>query len=154
MTARMPNPAAVLGPEVLPSLLKVVGAVKETGVPDTTLQLVYLRASQINGSSWNVNQHSTALKAAGESTERIFNVAAWRETPFYTPEERAALALAEAATRLSDTVDPVSDELWAEASKHYDEKQLAALLVATGISNFWHRIMPTTRQPAELPAQG
>lgn len=153
MTARMPNPAAVLGPDVVPSLLKVVGAVKATGVPETTLNLVFLRAGQINGSSWNVNQHANALKAAGESTERIFSVAAWRDTPFYTPQERAALALAEAATRLSDRVDPVSDELWAEASKHYDEKQLAALLVGIGVANFWHRVMPTTRQPAE-PVQG
>lgn len=149
MTARMPNPAIAAGPEVIPALLSVAGAVKKTGVPETTLNLVYLRASQINGSSWNVNKHAGDLKAAGESDERVHSVAAWRETPFYTPEERAALALAEAATRLSDQVDPVSDDVWAEASKHYSEQQLAGILLATGLGNLWHRLMPTTRQPAQ-----
>ncbi|WP_254404834.1 carboxymuconolactone decarboxylase family protein [Streptomyces sp. AC627_RSS907] len=149
MSARMPNPAIAAGPDVIPALLSVAGAVKNTGVPETTINLVYLRASQINGSSWNVNKHSADLKAAGESDERISTVAAWRETPFFTPEERAALGLAEAATRLSDRVDAVSDEVWAEAAKYYNEQQLAGILLATGLSNLWHRLIPTTRQPAQ-----
>ncbi|MEO3764451.1 carboxymuconolactone decarboxylase family protein [Streptomyces sp. B8F3] len=147
MTARMPNPAVVAGPDLLPALLTVAGAAKSCGVPDTTVNLVYLRVSQINGSSWNVNKHAADLKTAGESDERINTVAAWRDTPYFTPEERAALALAEAATRLSDRAEAVSDEVWAEAAKHYSEQQLAGLLIATGLSNFWHRLMPTTRQP-------
>ncbi|MFJ8885550.1 carboxymuconolactone decarboxylase family protein [Streptomyces sp. NPDC102402] len=148
MTARMPNPAVAVGPGVIPSLLGVVDAVKSSGVPETTLDLVYLRVSQINGSSYNVVKHSADLKAAGESDERVHAVASWRETPYFTPEERAALALAEAATRLSDRVDPVSDEVWADAARYYGEQQLAGILVATGLSNFWHRLLPTTRQPA------
>jgi AhpD family alkylhydroperoxidase len=150
----MPNPAVVAGPDVIPSLLTVAGAVKNSGVPETTLNLVYLRVSQINGSSWNVNKHAADLKAAGESAERISTVAAWRHTPFFTPEERAALALAEAATRLSDRADEaVTDEVWTEASKYYSEQQLAGLLLATGLSNLWHRLIPTTRQPAQ-PVEG
>ncbi|MGW8066650.1 carboxymuconolactone decarboxylase family protein [Streptomyces ziwulingensis] len=148
MTARMPNPAIVAGPEVIPALLGVAGAVKNTGVPETTINLIYLRASQINGSSWNVHKHAGDLKAAGESDERISTVAAWRETPFFTPEERAALALAEAATRLSDRQDAVSDEVWAEAAKYFSDQQLAGILLATGLSNLWHRLIPTTRQVA------
>ncbi|AKZ53205.1 hypothetical protein SAM23877_7518 [Streptomyces ambofaciens ATCC 23877] len=149
MTARMPNPAIVAGPEVIPALLGVAGAVKNTGVPEATINLIYLRASQINGSSWNVHKHAADLKAAGESDERISTVAAWRETPFFTPEERAALALAEAATRLSDRQgDAVSDEVWAEAAKYFSDQQLAGILLATGLSNLWHRLIPTTRQAA------
>ncbi|CAL9326417.1 MULTISPECIES: carboxymuconolactone decarboxylase family protein [Streptomyces] len=148
MTARIPNPAIAAGPDVLPALLSVAEAVKKTGLPETTLNLVYLRASQINGSSWNVNKHSSDLKAAGESDERIHTVASWRDTPFFTPEERAALALAEAATLLAGP-DPVSDEVWAEAAKYYNDQELAGILLATGFNNLWHRLMPTTRQPAQ-----
>ncbi|WMI55366.1 carboxymuconolactone decarboxylase family protein [Streptomyces rochei] len=146
MTARMPNPAIVDGPDVIPALLSVAGAVKNTGVPETTINLIYLRVSQINGSSWNVHKPHDLKEA--ESAERISTVAAWRETPFFTPEERAALALAEAATRLSDRQDAVSDEVWAEAAKYFSDQQLAGILLATGLSNLWHRLIPTTRQPA------
>jgi len=149
MTARIPNPAIAAGPETLPALLALGEAVKKTGLADTLINLIYLRASQINGSSWNVNKHSSDLKAAGESDERIFTVASWRDAPFFTPEERAALALTEAATRLADTVDPVSDEVWADAAKHFSDQELAGILLAAGVNNLWHRLMPTTRQPAQ-----
>ena len=148
MTARIPNPAVAAGPDVLPALMGVAGAVNKTGLPETTLHLVYLRASQINGSSWNVNKHAFDLKAAGESDERVNTVAAWRDAPFFTDAERAALALAEEATRLAGP-DPVSDDVWAEAAKHYNEQELAGLLLAIGFNNLWHRLMPTTRQPAQ-----
>lgn len=148
MTARIPNPAVTAGPDVIPALMAVAGAVKKTGLPETTLNLVYLRASQINGSSWNVNKHAFDLKAAGESDERVNTVAAWRDAPFFTDAERAALALTEEATRLAGP-DPVSDDVWAEAAKHYNEQELAGLLLAIGFNNLWHRLMPTTRQPAQ-----
>ena len=157
MTApRIPNPAIAAGPDTLPALLALGEAVKKTGLPDTTINLIYLRASQINGSSWNVNKHAGDLTAAGESDERVRTVAAWRDTPFFSPEERAALALTEAATRLADTVDPVSDEVWAEAAKLYSDQELAGILLAAGVNNLWHRLMPTTRQPAQPapPAAG
>jgi alkylhydroperoxidase family enzyme len=90
--------------------------------------------------------HSRELKAAGEPDERILTVAAWRETPYFTEAERAALALTEAATRLADRPDAVSDEVWQEAARHYDEPQLSALVLAIAGINAWNRINSATRQ--------
>src|SRR5205809_7620315 len=118
--ARMKNPAMLI-PEAMQPLMSVVTAVRKSGVPRRTLDLVHLRASQINGCSLCVDMHSRALKKAGETDERLFAVAAWREAPYFTDAERAALTLAEAATRLSDRSDPVPDEIWEEAARHYDE---------------------------------
>jgi AhpD family alkylhydroperoxidase len=115
-------------------------------VPATTLYLIELRASQINGCSVCVDIHSRELKAAGETDERIFAVAAWREASYFTDAERAALALAEAATRLADRPDPVPDDVWDEAARHYDEPALAALVVAIASINAWNRLNAATRQ--------
>jgi alkylhydroperoxidase family enzyme len=92
--------------------------------------------------------HSKELKQAGASDERIFAVAAWREAPFYSDAERAALALTEAVTRLSDRADPVPDAVWDEAARHYDEATLAALLIHIAAINAWNRINAATRQVA------
>ncbi len=105
-----------------------------------------LRASQINGCSVCVDMHSRELKAAGEHDVRIFTIAAWRETPDFTDAERAVLALTEAATRVADHPDPVSDEVWSEAAKHFDGPQLGALVLAIASINTWNRINATTRQ--------
>jgi AhpD family alkylhydroperoxidase len=118
----------------------------KSDVPRTTLYLVELRASQINGCSICVDIHSHELKLAGEPAERINAVAAWRETPYFTDAERAALAVTEAATRLADRPDPVADDVWDEAARHYDEAQLAALVVAIATINAFNRINATTRQ--------
>ncbi|MET7616369.1 carboxymuconolactone decarboxylase family protein [Streptomyces sp. NPDC005408] len=147
MHARMTNPATAV-PDALPALIALGASVTRTGVPEATLNLVHLRASQINGSAWNVSKHAADLKQSGESDERVFAVAAWREAPYFTDAERAALALAEAATRLGDRADAVPDTIWDEAARHYDEQQLAGLLLAIGLGNLWHRLMTTTRQPA------
>src|ERR1700730_17182209 len=128
MQARMKNPAMIL-PDALQALLALNKAA-ENGVPDTTRKLVHLRASQINGCSVCVDMHARELKKAEESDERLFAVAAWRDAPYFTDAERAALALREAVTRLSDREDPVPDAIWDEAARHYDEPALAALLVA------------------------
>jgi alkylhydroperoxidase family enzyme len=90
--------------------------------------------------------HSRELKAAGEPDERIFTLAAWRETPYFSDAERAALALTEAATRLADRSDPVPDDVWGEAAAHYSEEQLAALVIAIASINAWNRINAATRQ--------
>ena len=90
--------------------------------------------------------HSRELKAAGEPDERIFMVGAWREAPYFSDAERAALALTEAATRLADRSDPVPDEVWDEAARHYDETQLAGLVVAIAAINAFNRINAATRQ--------
>jgi AhpD family alkylhydroperoxidase len=122
---RMKNPAAVL-PGAWQAIQGLIAAPGKGGVPAATLELVHLRASQINGCSSCVNSGSQAARKAGETDERLFTVAAWREAPYFTDAERAALALAEAVTRLSDRADPVPDEIWDEATQHYDEKGLAA----------------------------
>jgi AhpD family alkylhydroperoxidase len=109
-------------------------------VPETTLGLVELRASQINGCSVCVDMHPRMMRKAGESDDRIIAVAAWRHTPYFTPAERAALALTESVTRLSDRADPVPDDVWAEAARHYDQQALAALVLAIANINVWNRL--------------
>src|SRR5206468_10809667 len=95
---------------------------------------------------------SRDLKKAGETDERLFAVAAWREAPYFTDAERAALALTEAATRLSDRADPVPDEIWNEAVRHYEQPALAALILSIAVINAWNRLNVTTRQvPGPVP---
>jgi AhpD family alkylhydroperoxidase len=142
------NHPVMIHPEAMKALLALNGATQDKGVPKTTHYLVHLRASQINGCSLCVDMHSRELKHTGESDERIFTVAAWREAPWFTDAERAALALTEALTRLADTGDPVSDDLWAEVTRHYDEEALAALLLSISTINVWNRLNAATRQVA------
>src|SRR3979411_2176355 len=121
---------ATINPEAVKALQALGASAEKGGVPSKTLGLVHLRASQINGCSVCVDMHPRMLKKGGETDERLFAVAAWRDTPYFTDAERAALALTEAATRLSDRADPVPDEIWDEAARHYDEPTLAVLLIA------------------------
>jgi AhpD family alkylhydroperoxidase len=130
----------------MPALQRLGNAVRKVGLPETTLYLIELRASQINGCSVCADMHSRELKAAGEPDERIFTLAAWRETPYFSDAERAALALTEAATRLADHHDAVSDEVWDDAARHFDEPQLGALVLEIAAINAWNRINATTRQ--------
>jgi AhpD family alkylhydroperoxidase len=145
MHPRIDNPALAV-PGALEALQTLGTVVRQTDFPRTTLYLVELRASQINGCSICVEIHSHELKLAGEPAERVNSVAAWRETPYFTEAERAALALAEAATRLADRPDAVPDDLWDEAARHYDKAQLAALVIAIATINAFNRINATTRQ--------
>jgi AhpD family alkylhydroperoxidase len=143
----MKNPALVV-PDVMQTLLALGASAKKGGVPARTLNLVYLRASQINGCSLCVDMHARDARKADETDERLFTVAVWRESPHFTEAERAALALTEAATRISDRADPVTDEIWAEAARHYDEPALAALVINIALINFWNRVNVPTRQVA------
>lgn len=147
MQARMMNPALIV-PDALPALQAIGVIAKKDTVPLRTLELIYLRVSQINGCSLCVDMHSKSLKKNGETDERLIAVGAWRDMPYFNDAERAALALAEAATRLNDRPDPVSDEIWNEAARHYDEKELAALILNIGLINFWNRMNVPTRQVA------
>ena len=130
------------------ALLALSKSATKAGVPHRTLELLHLRASQINGCSVCVDMHSKGLQQAGETDERIFAVAAWREAPYYTDAERAALALTECVTRLADRSDPVPDEVWNEAAAHFTEPQLAALVVDMAAINAWNRLNAATRQVA------
>ena len=147
MQSRMKNPVLAI-PGALPALMALNKSTANDDVPEVTRQLVHLRASQINGCSVCVEMHALELKKAGQSDKRIFAVGAWRETPYFTDAERAALALTEAATRLSEPSEPVPDEVWNEAARHYDEAALAALVIQIGLINFWNRINAATRQIA------
>jgi AhpD family alkylhydroperoxidase len=133
-------------PGALPAFQRLAAAVRRAGVPATTLGLVEVRASQINGCSICLDMHTRELKAAGEPDERILMVGAWREAPYFSDAERAALALTEAATRLADSSDPVPDEIWDEAARHYDEQQLAGLVIAIATINAFNRVNAATRQ--------
>ncbi|TDC55215.1 carboxymuconolactone decarboxylase family protein [Actinomadura sp. KC345] len=130
------------------AMFALEGYVAASGVPKSTLLLVKLRVSQINGCAFCVNMHARDAKDAGETDERLWSVAAWREAPFYTDEERAALALAEAATRIGDNPAGVPDDVWNEAADHYDEETLAGLVMAIAAINAWNRISVTIRNPA------
>lgn len=145
MNARIDSPALTV-PGALAALRGLGSAVRQAELPETTLALVELRASQINGCSICVDMHSRELENAGEPDHRINMVAAWREAPYFTDAERAALALTEAATRIADRPDPVPDAVWEEAALHYDERQLGALVLAIAGINAWNRINVATRQ--------
>ena len=147
LTARMPNPAVII-PEAMKPIQALFGSISAGGVPEATLELVHLRVSQVNGCSACVDSGARSAKKAGETDERLFAVAAWREAPYFTDAERAALALTEALTRLSDRSDPVPDAIWDEVAGSYDEGQLATLVLAIANINVWNRLNVATRQLA------
>jgi AhpD family alkylhydroperoxidase len=150
MQARMTQPAVMI-PEAMKALHALGASAKQPGLQAETSGLVTLRVSQINGCSFCVDMHARDLAKAGETSERLFAVAAWRDAPYFTDAERAALDLAEAVTRLSDQRDPVPDEIWDEAARHYDERALAGLLIAIATINVWNRLNVPTRQVAGGP---
>jgi AhpD family alkylhydroperoxidase len=145
MQPRIESPVMTF-PRAMKALAQLSASTRGAGIPETTHLLVITRASQINGCSVCVDMHTRELREAGESDARILTLAAWRETPYFSDAERAALALTEAATRIADRSDPVPDEVWEEAARHYDEKQLGALVLAIAGINAWNRINAATRQ--------
>ena len=147
MQARMANPA-LSTPGAYDALQALAAAAGTGGLPETLAEMVHLRASQINGCSVCVHMHARGLKKAGESDERIWAVAAWQDAPFFTDAERAALALTEAVTRISDRSDPVPDEIYDEAARHFGEPVLASLILHIAMINTWNRLNVTTRQVA------
>lgn len=145
MEARVKSPA---NPDVITAIQHLYKVIHSGGVDGRLLSLVHLRTSQINGCSPCVFASIESARKAGESQERLHNVVAWRETPFYTEEERAALALAEAATRLQDGAPGVTDEIWDAAAGHFSEEQLGAITLEIALTNFFNRINRTIREQA------
>ena len=146
MTSRMTNPAfAVDG--AMDALQALSKAISRARVP-ISHELLHLRASQINGCSVCVDMHAKAARRAGESEERLFAVGAWRDAPYFSDAERAALALTEALTRLADRAEPVSDPIWDAAAEHFDQTQLGALVLDIATVNLWNRLNVATRQVA------
>ena len=147
MHARMKNPL-MLYPDALKGMLAIDKATESNTLPFVTRKLVQLRASQINGCGFCTDMHAKELRKAGEKEERVFAVAAWRDAPYFNDAERAALALAEDATRLADRAEPVSDVVWDEAKKHYDEKTLGALILQIALINAFNRVNATIKEVA------
>ncbi|WP_371779816.1 carboxymuconolactone decarboxylase family protein [Streptosporangium subroseum] len=145
MEARMKGAA---NPDVSTAIQHLYKAIHAGGVDPRLLELVHLRASQINGCSPCVFAGIESAKKHGETDERLHNVVAWRETPFFTEEERAALALTEAATRIQDGAPGVTDEIWDAATAHFDEKQLSAINLEIALTNFFNTINHTIREQA------
>ena len=137
----MKNPAAVI-PGAWQAVVALNKASDSGGVPADTMEIVHLRVSQVNGCSACVASAANSKQSA----ERLVTVAAWRESPYFTDAERAALALAEAATRLADSTDPVPDAIWDEAAKHYDEQGMAALILKIAVTNVFNRLNRVTKQ--------
>lgn len=148
MEARMNMYANPVAAKVVKYLTSAAAAVKSSGLPDSTAQLVELRASQINGCAFCTDMHTKDALHAGESQVRLNLVAAWREATVFTDAERAALELAEEGTRLADAFTGVSDDVWANAAKHYDEEQLAGLVSLVALINAWNRLNVIIQNPA------
>jgi len=120
--------------------------IQQSPLPKSTQELVSLRASQINGCGWCIDMHTKEAAAAGETAVRLNLVAAWRESTVFTEPERAALALSEEGTRLADADQGVSDETWAQARKHYDDDQIAALICLVALINAANRLAVIVHQ--------
>ncbi|MFI5231723.1 MAG: carboxymuconolactone decarboxylase family protein [Gemmatimonadales bacterium] len=144
---RLKNPVAIL-PDAMPPIQALLAVTRNGSVPAATLELSHIRASQINGCGFCVDIGSRHAKEQGETDQRLFGVAAWRESPYFTNAERAALALTEALTRIADRAEPVPDEIWDEAAKHFDERGLGTLVLAISITNVFNRCNVATRQLA------
>jgi AhpD family alkylhydroperoxidase len=145
MEARLKSTSS---PEVTGAVQQLFKAVHAGGVDPLLLGLVHLRASQINGCAPCTYAGVQAAKKQGETDERLHSVVTWRETPFFTEPERAALALTEAATRVEDGQPGVTDEIWAAAAEHFDEKQLSAIVLNIALTGFFNRINRATREQA------
>jgi alkylhydroperoxidase family enzyme len=138
----MTNPSLVV-PDALTPLLDLTKAIGKTGVPLRTLDLVRLRVSQLNGRAYLFPE---GFGAAGETDGRLLQVDRWQEESCFSEAERAALALAEVVTRLADQDDPVPDPVWDEAARHYDERQLSAVVLQIGLVNLWNRVNLSARE--------
>jgi AhpD family alkylhydroperoxidase len=143
---RMKNPGLLI-PGSVQAIQALIKSIRDTGAPPALLELVHLRTSQLNGCSACVNFAWQGAEKAGGVDERLFMVSAWREATNFTDAERAALALAEAMTRLADQADAVPDQIWEEAERHYEEKVLAALVLWIAMTNLFNRVNVTTHQP-------
>ena len=147
MNARLTNPIELL-PDLQKPFFQLNKTLHATGVPEATMELAHLRVSQINGCGVCVYGGVDAAKKHGETDERLHSVAIWRESPLFTAAERAVLALAEAATRIADRPESVTDEVWAGLAEHFDEKQQAAIVTYVSLVNLINRVNAVTRQQA------
>jgi len=131
---------------------------RECGLEPSLLELVYLRASQINGCAYCVDMHTKDARTKGETEQRLYGVSVWRETPFFTERERAALAFTEAVTLISQ--DHVPDDVYGETRRHFSEEEMVKLVLVIVSINAWNRFaitfrnLPGTYQPDHFVARG
>ena len=147
MTARMPNPAFAL-PGAMDALMKLGSVIADTGLTPELLELVNMRASQLNGCSTCLDGHWRMARKHGVSDDKLFAVGAWRDTPYFSDGERIALEMTEELTRLAGNPGAVSDELWDAAADEFDAAQLGGLVLAIAQINLWNRVNHATRQQA------
>jgi len=145
MTART---TTTISPDVITAVRHLYEAMYASGVAASTLELVHLRASQINGCSACLDAGVETAQKAGVSVEKLLATSGWTESPLFTDAEKAALALTEAATRLADNPGAVTDEIWAQAAQHFDDNQLNGIVLMLATTNFFNRINTTLRVPA------
>ncbi|WAX57745.1 carboxymuconolactone decarboxylase family protein [Jatrophihabitans cynanchi] len=145
MTART---TTTISPDVITAVRHLYKAMYASGVAASTLELVHLRASQINGCSACLDAGVETAQKAGVSVEKLLATSGWTESPLFTDAEKAALALTEAATRLADNPGAVTDEIWAQAAQHFDDNQLNGIVLMLATTNFFNRINTTLRVPA------
>jgi AhpD family alkylhydroperoxidase len=148
MDARLNLFESPVAGKVLKHIISAGLPVRTSSLPAATQELVKIRASQINGCGYCTDMHTKDATAAGETPLRLNLVAAWREATVFTEAERAALELTEQGTRIADAAGGVTDEAWANATQHYDDEQLAALVSLIALINTYNRINVIVRQPA------
>ncbi|MET8684342.1 carboxymuconolactone decarboxylase family protein [Streptomyces sp. NPDC004732] len=148
MEARLNVFASPSAGKAMKHLTAVGKVVSDTGLPAATQELVKIRASQINGCGFCLDMHTKEAIAAGENSTRLHLVAAWREATVFTDAERAALELTEEGTRIADAAGGVSDEVWGNAAKHFDEEQLTGLTMLIALINSYNRLNVILQQPA------
>lgn len=141
MTPRFSLPNTL--PDVYRAQHELVRTIAATGLDEQLLHLVFMRVSQINGCAYCIDMHSKDARSVGETEQRLYALNAWRETPFFSARERAALALAEGLTTLASSHP--GDDLFTEAAEHFDEKELAAVVWATAAMNTWNRVTVAAR---------
>ncbi len=143
MQARLAKPAKLIPDAMAP--MQTLGKVTDQILPASLRHLVHMRASQINGCAFCLELHNSMYRS-DESPQRLLTLAAWRDSPFFTDAERAALALAESVTLIAD--DGVPDAVWDDAKRHFNEQELAALVLYVSVVNVWNRLNVATRQVA------
>jgi AhpD family alkylhydroperoxidase len=148
MDARLNYSGTTVAQKFIKHIISAGRVVTDSPLPAATQALVEIRASQINGCARCIDMHTKDAEHAGETSVRLNLVATWREATVFTEAERAALELTEQGTRIADAAGGVTDEAWANAAKHYDEDQLAALVLRIALINTWNRLNVITRQPA------
>ena len=133
-------------PDGIGILRQLEGYLKNAGLEPELVELVKLRASQINGCAYCIDMHTKDARSHGESEQRLYGVTAWRETPFYSERERAALAWTESVTRIS--ADQVPEEIYQQVKQHFTEEELVDLTLAVIAINSWNRLAISFRTPA------